>query len=97
MTKKVQHATNCFLVRGDKVLLGMKKRGLGVGWWNGFGGKTDNGESVELAAVRETKEEIGVEILKFGKAAEFRCSLRQQGGVDLPLFENSPAFILERT
>ncbi len=48
----------------------MKKRGLGVGWWNGFGGKTDNGESVEVAAVRETREEIGVEILKFGKAAE---------------------------
>ncbi len=52
------------------MLLGMKKRGLGVGWWNGFGGKTDKGESVEEAAARETKEEIGVKILKPNKVAE---------------------------
>ena len=32
-------ATLCFLLAGERILLGMKKRGLGVGKWNGFGGK----------------------------------------------------------
>ena len=34
------------------VLLGMKKRGLGAGRWNGFGGKVQLGESVEECAIR---------------------------------------------
>jgi 8-oxo-dGTP diphosphatase/2-hydroxy-dATP diphosphatase len=43
---------------GDKeILLGMKKRGFGVGRWNGFGGKVENGESIEEAALRELNEE----------------------------------------
>jgi 8-oxo-dGTP diphosphatase / 2-hydroxy-dATP diphosphatase len=40
-----------------EILLGMKKRGFGVGKWNGFGGKIEEGESVEEAAIRELKEE----------------------------------------
>lgn len=52
----------CLLVKDDKVLLAMKKRGFGVGKWNGVGGKVQEGETIELAAVRETKEEIGVSI-----------------------------------
>lgn len=38
----------------------MKKRGFGAGKWNGAGGKLEDGETVEKAAVRETQEEIGV-------------------------------------
>jgi 8-oxo-dGTP diphosphatase / 2-hydroxy-dATP diphosphatase len=45
----------------DKVLLGMKKRGFGEGRWNGFGGKVEDGESIEEAARRELNEEIGIE------------------------------------
>lgn len=56
--------TLCLLVRGEKVLLGMKKRGFGVGRWNGFGGKVEAGETIEEAAVRETQEECGVLIQK---------------------------------
>lgn len=44
-----------------KVLLGMKKRGFGVGRWNGFGGKVNPGEAVEMAAKRELREEAGIE------------------------------------
>lgn len=47
----------------------MKKRGFGVGRWNGFGGKVAEGESIEDAARRETYEEAGVvlgEIVKQG-------------------------------
>jgi 8-oxo-dGTP pyrophosphatase MutT (NUDIX family) len=53
----------CFLLKDDKVLLGMKKRGFGVGKWNGFGGKLKEGEDVKVATVREVQEEIGVSIL----------------------------------
>ncbi len=49
---------------GREILLAMKKRGFGVGRWNGTGGKLKDGESPELAAIRETEEEIGVRISK---------------------------------
>lgn len=39
----------------------MKKRGFGVGKWNGSGGKIQPGETPEDTAVREVKEEIGID------------------------------------
>lgn len=53
-------ATLMLLLRGDEVLLAMKKRGFGVGKWNGVGGKLNPGEDIRSAAIRETEEEIGV-------------------------------------
>lgn len=47
--------------RDGKILLGMKKRGFGEGRWNGFGGKVENGETIEQAAERELFEEVGVQ------------------------------------
>ena len=44
------------------VLLGMKKRGFGMGKWNGFGGKVQPEETIELAAIREVKEEANIDI-----------------------------------
>ena len=35
-----------------RILLGMKKRGFGAGWWNGYGGKVQAGETIEEAAKR---------------------------------------------
>jgi 8-oxo-dGTP diphosphatase / 2-hydroxy-dATP diphosphatase len=61
--------TLCIIQKDDKILLGMKKKGFGVGRWNGFGGKVEIGESIEEGAIREVKEEIGVvvpEIKKIG-------------------------------
>ena len=64
----------------SRILLGMKKRGFGAGKFNGFGGKVHEGETIEEAAQRELKEEIGVVaedlrkrgILHFqGEGAEF--------------------------
>jgi 8-oxo-dGTP diphosphatase/2-hydroxy-dATP diphosphatase len=38
----------------NEVLLGMKKRGFGMGKWNGFGGKIEPGETIPQATVRGT-------------------------------------------
>ena len=51
--------TLCIVNQHPRVLLGMKKRGFGAGRWNGFGGKLEKGESIEEAARREMKEEVG--------------------------------------
>ena len=55
-------ATVCFLLKDDEILLAMKKRGFGVGKWNGSGGKMKAGETPVSTTIREAKEEIGVDI-----------------------------------
>lgn len=54
--------TLVLVVQPGKVLLGMKKRGFGVGRWNGFGGKLQDGETIESAARRELLEESGLTV-----------------------------------
>ncbi len=77
----LRNATLVFLINrsetgtGDpgkisSICLAMKKRGFGVNRWNGAGGKVEQGESVEEAAKREVREEIGVEIESLYKVAE---------------------------
>jgi 8-oxo-dGTP pyrophosphatase MutT (NUDIX family) len=43
-----------------RLLLGRKKRGFGEGYFNGFGGKLEPGESTADAALRELREESGL-------------------------------------
>lgn len=54
--------TLCIVYDRDsgRVLLGLKKRGFGEGRWNGFGGKVQEGETIEEAARRELTEEAGI-------------------------------------
>jgi 8-oxo-dGTP diphosphatase len=52
----------CYLVHGDRVLLGEKKTGLGAGKIVGPGGKLEPGETSLDAVVREVWEEIGVRV-----------------------------------
>jgi len=54
--------TNSFIIdeKARTILLGYKKRGLGQGMYNGFGGKVDVGETIYEAALRELKEEAGI-------------------------------------
>ena len=49
-----------FLMRDDEFLLGLKKTGFGKGYYLGIGGKLEQGETIEQAAIRELHEEINV-------------------------------------
>ena len=53
-------ATICFLVKDNEVALSLKKINFGKGFLNGYGGKVKEGETPEIAAVRELSEECGV-------------------------------------
>ena len=47
--------------KDERVLLGMKKRGFGAGYFSGFGGKVEAKETTDEAAERELQEESGIE------------------------------------
>jgi 8-oxo-dGTP diphosphatase/2-hydroxy-dATP diphosphatase len=49
---------------GDKILLGLKKRGFATGKWNGFGGKVQNDATILDGAIREVKEECSLELIR---------------------------------
>src|SRR3989344_1856668 len=42
--KVLAHATVCFLIKENKILLAIKGRHIGEGCWNGYGGGIDPGE-----------------------------------------------------
>lgn len=55
------NTTLLLIIKGNRILLAMKKRGFGVGLYNGVGGKMQDGETIYETMIRETKEEINVE------------------------------------
>jgi 8-oxo-dGTP diphosphatase/2-hydroxy-dATP diphosphatase len=55
MQKKI--LTLCCVYNDTHILLGEKKYGKLAGLWNGFGGKIEEGETIEQAAIRELHEE----------------------------------------
>ena len=59
MTKSVL----IFLIDDNKVCLGRKKTGHGLGKWNGFGGHVEKNETSEKAAARELYEEAKIKIV----------------------------------
>jgi 8-oxo-dGTP diphosphatase len=61
-----------FIRQPGRLLLILKKRGLGAGKFNAPGGRLEPGETPEQAAVRETQEEVGLTPL----------GLRRAGGLD---------------
>lgn len=71
----MKDTTLLFLIKRNEgiitdVCLAMKKRGFGMGRYNGVGGKVEEGESIEEAVKREALEEIGVEVGEMMKCAE---------------------------
>ncbi len=58
-----ERATLLFVIKDGRILLIRKKRGLGAGKINGPGGRLEPGETAVEAAVRETREELGIDAL----------------------------------
>ncbi|MDD4938400.1 MAG: 8-oxo-dGTP diphosphatase [Candidatus Shapirobacteria bacterium] len=56
----MKRSTLLFLIKGQQVLLAMKKRSFGINKWNGVGGKPNKNEKIKYTAIRETQEEINV-------------------------------------
>jgi len=71
----MKQATLCLLIKQNQnnkeLLLAMKKRGFGIGKWNGVGGKFDpkKDKDINKTAIREVEEEIGVKVKKMKKVA----------------------------
>ncbi len=66
-TKTSKPYTLCIIHQHPRILLAMKKRGFGVGKWNGYGGKVGEGETIEEAAHREIQEEGGIQVTDLKK------------------------------
>ncbi len=66
----------------------MKKRGFGTGLWNGFGGKVEDGESVEEALIREIQEEAGILAQKFEKVGFLEFVFQTGEMLDCHIFKS---------
>ncbi len=79
--------TLCIIRDGDRILLAEKKRGFGVGFWNGYGGKLEPGETIEQALVREVKEESGLTVTTYEKRGEMEFVLSDGSIKEVHIFE----------
>lgn len=75
--ENLRNATLVFLIKKSnneirEICLAMKKRGFGIGKWNGVGGKEQGNETPEETAIRETKEEINVDIEEMKKVGNIK-------------------------
>jgi 8-oxo-dGTP diphosphatase len=50
------------LVRDGRVLMARRMSGQRPGWWGWIGGKLEFGESLQECAIREAREEAGIEV-----------------------------------
>jgi 8-oxo-dGTP diphosphatase len=64
------YAVLCFIRDERSLLLIRKKLGLGSGKINGPGGRLNPGETPEEAAIRETREEVGLLVSDLSRVAE---------------------------
>lgn len=87
----MNQTTLCLLIKGDNILLGMKKRRFGAGKWNGFGGKIDKekgDKNIMDSLFRELKEEAGVSIKNPEQVGlmRFRFPYKSEWDQDVYLF-----------
>lgn len=89
-------AAYVFLVDGDRVLLQMREgTGYYDGWWAAAAaGHVDPGESVLTGAVRETREEIGVEVAE--SDLEPITAMHRTAPTGLPVDQRLDVFFVAR-
>ena len=86
-----ERATLAFVVKDNRVLLIHKKRGLGAGKINAPGGRLEPGETALQAAVRETREEVGVTPTGLEERAVLRFAFTDGYGLECHVFVASGA------
>lgn len=79
-------AVLCFIRSAGKLLLILKKRGLGAGLFNAPGGRIEPGETPAQAAVRETQEEVGVTPGELHAAGVLRFAFTDGYGLHCQVF-----------
>ena len=89
MSDEYKIMTVVYIRQGSRILLGMKKIRLGAGRWNGFGGKVEEGESIEAAARREVLEEVSLTVgaMREVGVCEFTSPVRSP--IRMHVFETS--------
>jgi 8-oxo-dGTP diphosphatase len=60
--KQIVMGALCYVIHKDCVLLALRRKPPHVGFWSAPGGKIEFGETPEICAVRELKEETGLSI-----------------------------------
>ncbi len=79
--------TLIYVFKDNKILLGSKKYGKAKGKLNGYGGKIEITDgSVEKAALRELKEETGLEVKKIEVHAVLNMSWGEDQGARIFVF-----------
>lgn len=71
--------TLLFIVKDGKILLATKKRGFGAGYYNGAGGKRQEGETIVEAMLRETMEEFSISPKNYKQIGYFEFILFYKG------------------
>lgn len=61
-TETVRVGVGCLIFKEGKVLLGKRKNSHGADAYAGPGGHVEYGETLEETVIRETYEEVGLEI-----------------------------------
>ena len=81
---EIKRTVLCFVFerKENKVLMILKKRGQGAGKVNVPGGKLQPGETAEQAAVRETREETGIEPQSLKLAGQLEFYFPENGNWD---------------
>ena len=73
---KVKRVSAAVIRRGDEILATLRSHGEYRGYWEFPGGKLEEGETPRQAAVREVREETGLEVehLRFNRTKFFEPS-----------------------
>lgn len=62
MDKHTRKAVRCYLIKGNNVVVTKYKKGNKEGYYDIPGGKIEDGELPEQTAIREMKEETGIDV-----------------------------------
>ena len=78
----------CFVTLGDEVLLlkGAPTKKIWPGKYNGLGGHVERGESMHAAALREIREEAGVEVKDLRLRGVITIETGEPAGIGLFVF-----------